>query len=757
MSLILTEEQNRVVESVSHEIKVNNTQVVTVGGHAGCGKTTIATKIYHMFPDFLACSFTGKAASVMRFKGMTNAATIHSTIYYPVREDGDDEDPKNRKPRKLTDKAKPGKVEFRLKYPEDLNCGGFLIDEASMVSREEYHNLLSFKKPIIFIGDHGQLEPVGSDVNVMLNPMFRLETIHRNAGEIAHFAEHLRKGRPARTFKSSGKVQIAEAREATDDIVSNTDQIICAFNSTRKGMNNNVRRILNRKDGPEVGDRIIGLRNNKHYQIFNGLQGVITSITPKNKKLSMELEDGTIIHDIPYIPEQFESEQTLTDTDYDRVLFDYGYCITAHKCVTPDTLVETAQGLVLIRQVAPEGTIATPRGPRPYGNVVFNEASTMYKITTNSGHSVTVTPEHGLDVFGRDGYARKNASELRLGDVLRIRLGVGIEPATEATVPSLCEDLYLNNHFVDEKLGLWLGIAIKYTRTERDKIVISSRTSSVAQTFFDITKELFTGLKSVELKFENDNHVLYIGSGDNLARWLRRVKNDSFHTIPHCVLRSNSKVHAAFLRGLLADSFLSVADDKIFSFSCPVECRSGAVILTMLARLGVSAHYANSYLNIYGLALTRFNKVVGHVSQKNQLLSALPVVDDLLTFVPVESNREIICDRVEPVFPCPDPNVSFIYRYVMESLDPNAEELKWHHDQIVSLEVVFDESMCVEVPDGHQFLQNGISGWNSQGSEWPNVIVYEQICKKWDHARWAYTAASRAKTGLIWLTPNPRW
>src|SRR5262245_21272861 len=39
----------------------------------------------------------------------------------------------------------------------------------------------------------------------------------------------------------------------------------------------------------------------------------------------------------------------------------------------------------------------------------------------------------------------------------------------------------------------------------------------------------------------------------------------------------------------------------------------------------------------------------------------------------------------------------------------------------------------------------------AQGSEWRRVIVYEEVCRRWDHRRWAYTAASRAKSQLVWV------
>lgn len=310
--MILSEEQKDVVRRVVKDIKSGNEQVITIGGFAGVGKTTITTTLAKFFPNFATCAFTGKAASVMRSKGMESAATIHSTIYYPMKDDDN-------------------KTIFGLKPPNMLGFDGFLIDEGSMVGRDEHRNLLSFGKPIVFIGDHGQLEPIGSDVNVMKNPMYTLEKIHRNAGEIAHFAEHIRKGGNVRSFPATTKVQVADASDATDDIIQNTDQIICAFNSTRKGVNNNVRRLHKRGNTVEEGDRIICLRNNKKDFLFNGMQATVNGVDLKRKKITIDLDDGERMWDLPFWPAQFDAEATLTDVDYAINLFDFGYCITAHK------------------------------------------------------------------------------------------------------------------------------------------------------------------------------------------------------------------------------------------------------------------------------------------------------------------------------------------------------------------------------------------------------------------------------------------
>jgi exodeoxyribonuclease-5 len=46
----------------------------------------------------------------------------------------------------------------------------------------------------------------------------------------------------------------------------------------------------------------------------------------------------------------------------------------------------------------------------------------------------------------------------------------------------------------------------------------------------------------------------------------------------------------------------------------------------------------------------------------------------------------------------------------------------------------------------------GITCHKAQGDQFQNIIVYEQFCQHWDHWRWAYTAASRAMSGEIWIS-----
>ena len=305
----LTEEQKAVVRSIVKGR--NNHPIQTLGGYAGTGKTTVINVLAEVLTGYAICAYTGKAANVLRKKGMT-ASTIHSLIYKPVTNVN-------------------GGIEFWLKEPAEMQCDGFLVDEASMVSKEIYDDLLTFGLPIVFVGDHGQLEPVGSNISLMIDPMYRLETVHRNAGEIAHFAEHIRKGNKARTFHADQKVIFVEPSGITDEMMADSGQMICAYNKTRVDKNARVREYMGHNKIVEKDERVMCLRNNKGRGLFNGMQGRVARVHPKHAKFDF-WSDGVTYLDILYDPKQFGQEKNQFEFGKDSPEpFDYAYCITCHK------------------------------------------------------------------------------------------------------------------------------------------------------------------------------------------------------------------------------------------------------------------------------------------------------------------------------------------------------------------------------------------------------------------------------------------
>jgi exodeoxyribonuclease-5 len=307
----LTEKQKQALYKIVTGLK-NGDRQVTLGGYAGTGKTTLINYLIKFYPTYGVCAYTGKAANVLRKKGIHAASTIHSRIYKPFFENG--------------------VVYFDLN-PEP-GCDGFIVDEASMVSKEIYEDLKSFELPMVFVGDHGQLEPIDSNFNLMKTPDYRLEEIHRNAGPIAKYAEHLRNGLNPRGFKEEGD-QVEFVTDLSDQLLTEVSQVICAYNKTRVATNNQIRNALGYDGVLNVGERVMCLKNNRHQGLFNGMQGTVVNLYrgPRGRKL-MDFEfDGFIYNGVPYEEDQFGKEKyniKFGGGDSPNP-FDYAYCVTAHK------------------------------------------------------------------------------------------------------------------------------------------------------------------------------------------------------------------------------------------------------------------------------------------------------------------------------------------------------------------------------------------------------------------------------------------
>jgi exodeoxyribonuclease-5 len=252
----------------------------------------------------------------MRRAGMASASTIHGLIYFPVKRDD-------------------GSVDLFLRSMAEMPWRGFLVDEASMVGRTLYEDLLSFDRPVVFVGDHGQLPPVADDgLRLMQEPMYRLERIHRNAGAIAHFAQHLREGKPAGAFVGGDAVTVVGRSKLADDMLlynGRAGQIICGFNNTRVRINQTLRQMLDRQGPLADGDRVMCLRNDRRAGLFNGLQGTAHRVNLQCCTMDFEA-DGVIHEEIAFDPSVLGKEKPSFDSGPNTPHpFDYCYCVTCHK------------------------------------------------------------------------------------------------------------------------------------------------------------------------------------------------------------------------------------------------------------------------------------------------------------------------------------------------------------------------------------------------------------------------------------------
>jgi len=338
-NVILTDQQENAVNTAIKSVVTNN-KCLSIGGYAGTGKTTVLKNIIKGLEDegeneSIPCAFTGKAALRMRQKGVYDACTIHSTIYHYVKD-----------------------TNSFVKRPE-VKGDFFIIDEASMIPSPLWKDILSYRYPIILVGDLGQLEPVGDDPQLMKSPNVILDKIHRQAQQssIIQFATKVRMNESDRFTCQYNKneVNIIRPRFLSDDYLMSADIIICAFNKTRIDVNTRLRRLKDISSPlPVEGDRIICLTNNQKIGCFNGEMFTIIktlrttdtyieclvkpdadeeflcklNIKQFNNVKNMSKE-GTWTQS-KYSPNKKYFKPLIPDAD--KYMFaDFGYCITCHK------------------------------------------------------------------------------------------------------------------------------------------------------------------------------------------------------------------------------------------------------------------------------------------------------------------------------------------------------------------------------------------------------------------------------------------
>lgn len=326
--MTLSDEQTKAIDSILNWFNDPKQEMeFKLGGYAGTGKTTVIKSIIEKVKKTEVCAFTGKAVSVLRKKGCLDALTIHSLIYTPVQ-------------------GKNGVIEFVLK--DSLPSTDLIIvDEASMISESLYEDLISFQIPILWVGDPGQLEPVGDDVALMKEPDIILKEIHRQ-GEgsgILSYATHCReKKTPSRYASNTDNLDVSLNRILGYRKPIDVDQIICGFNKTRVNLNSQMRRDKGfNKSLLNIGEKLICLKNNSKVGIFNGMQFTLLEWKQKTSLIAwVRVKDDldNIISFHTFVP-QFGHQSTIESyivnkeariSDYkDLSLLDYSYCITAHK------------------------------------------------------------------------------------------------------------------------------------------------------------------------------------------------------------------------------------------------------------------------------------------------------------------------------------------------------------------------------------------------------------------------------------------
>lgn len=731
--------------------------IACVTGGPGCGKTTTLKvaldRLDAMGMTYVLCAPSGKAAKRMNEATFRSASTIHRALGWT-----------------------PNGWTFNRANPIDADV--VFVDESSMVDIELAAHLMDAARNsrVIFIGDGDQLPPVGPGrvfADLVENnavPIARLTTVHRSAAEswVCVNAPKVLAGvgldlAPRKDFKLVECESQEEAAHAVALLVASEEyagaQVLAPQRNTECGVEALNTRLQARLNPPRASedewklgdkvlrccDRVIQTVNNYKIVATDGSQGVfngeVGDIVSMGERLVVDFGDRRV---------------TYSKGDAATGL-DLAYALSVHKCVAPDTIVETAQGLLPIRDIAGMGNIATADGPLPYDRFVRNPKAKALRIVSEGGYEITVTPDHKMMAWTGTGYELVEAQNVSVGQFLRLRMGATIEPASPAYLPILERgDSRAHVHkvprIVDDDVAEFLGLMVADGTVYARGFRLVKRHADVALRFARLCRALF-GVVPKILTRPND-YVVEVNS-TQLSRWLISVGGlvPNKKAVPPCILRSSSSLHAVFLRGLFEDGTVNLkgkAVDHVEWSTCMPEM--ARIVQVMLLRLGVISNRTirrnQSMVYIYGQNAIRFRERIGFVSAwKNVRLYSSQVGNETRYLVPVDRSqvsRETHAGRNAR-------HRGYVSRHAAAECLPQADAaLSFHHVRIERIEEVESESMCVRVPRLGRFLQNGFDGSNSQGSEFAWVIFVCHSAHSFMLSRpLFYTAITRAKKGVV--------
>ena len=823
--VVLTEEQQEALCKID-EWYEGGGQFYALTGPAGVGKSTILREVHDLYDPALT-AMTGKAALRLEQVTCAGASTLHKLMYYPPKA-GED-------------------VRFnRLRDPPGTLV---VVDESSMMGPSVFADLRRWGARALLVGDIFQLPPVvtgedlkeyGEDYSVFARVSgTELLTVMRNAGGVLRAATQVRL--TGNLFRASDLDAPGSGYEylccanpverAVEEYLADPDDhlLITWKNSVRMNSNRVIRERLGHSGPlPDEGEPVLIRKNGQGrlngeivpcgtfkagptigsmrtlWMTVQGSQAepLLVSFEGGNEDRGGEFFDGQA----PWVTDWRAYNVDLRSKMLpEPVPITWGYCLTAHACVHPETLVETPSGLVRIRKIAKIGQIATPSGLKPYENLVTNPIGPMLRIRTKDGYTLDVTPEHGIFVWDGEDYSRIEAREAKPGLQLQFRLGATCDPTELRALPKAGThaDGTLDTRAVEHRIptvvdgdvaeffGMMVADGTLFDRGVR----LVKRHRDVVLRFRELAESIFGVEVNDEnaLDYENPDVTGVSAHSVQISRWLARLGGMSpkEKDVPECVLESPLAVQARFLRGLFEDGTVNLSKktgevDHIEWTTCRESLAT--TVHVMLLRFGIIAartqrgpdeedgQSAQHAIYIYGKNALRFRDQIGFISKwkQDRLVDRGGDAREVRYSAPF-SRSEITAvrsflSRTERsnwhANRCLSRNVMrlAISRGASgQALQILEEKLRWHHSPIVSVEPVADApSMCVTVPDGNRFLQNGSPQSNSQGSQARRTTVFlergDDRSRNFNKpttlpsgevvsfgARWCYTAQTRSR------------
>lgn len=515
----------------------------------------------------------------------------------------------------------------------------------------------------------------------------------------------------------------------------------------------------------KLGAKVIQKVNDYSKDVVNGEIGYITEILKPNKDNSydfiIDFGDGKVIK-----YKRNELEQ-----------IDLAYAITAHSCLLPNTYILSDNGFETMEDIKVK-TNSSLNGHNEINKInIYNgkymESPThfinsgvlqCYHIKSSLGFSLEASYNHYVDVLSVNGEIKKKLiNEVNIGDYICISKNSQIF-GDYKTIPESYFDylidcrgsVYKKPQFVTEELGELLGLICADGTVFHSGIRISKKYKDVVQRFSELMRIVF-GVNSKVIRDWDDNTWECTINSVDISTFLKKFGglNPNNKYVPKLIMQSPKYVQQKFIKGYMEDSGISLKNGKLnqieFCQRLEKPIKQMQLLLLNMGIICSKKTCKDRYsLYIYGRNAIKYGKEIGFVSShKNKTLAeclkskyvnerkSIPYITSIVKFL-IDEYKLIVNPNIYLAVRENKITPSMLSRFLNSSEDIIKDTKQYKYLKMFVDEILIDkiieksdiglkDTVCLVMPETHKFVQNGIYGWNSQGSQYKYVIVVLDI------------------------------
>ena len=511
----------------------------------------------------------------------------------------------------------------------------------------------------------------------------------------------------------------------------------------------------------------------------------------RQKVYDKALNTGTC-QDIPEVPasvrDTFVVASDITPEEHVRMQAAMQAFVdnSLSKCVTDDTLVMTAEGLVPIASLsdmrlndqfeAISLDVLAPKGVKTATSFYYGGMRETRRVRLSYGYEIEGTPNHRIHVLRPDGtvdFARLD--ELKIGDTAILYSGQRVFGRPSKPLPAYDQPHARQAHRVtfpahmSDDLAYLLGVLSSEGHLTDNTVGVPHGDRRLLEQVSDVFERVF-GLGGVISTDSRKDTVHYLSvHSRHLVRWLETLgmrRGAANKTIPPCVLAGSESEVRAFLRGLFLDAYLTL-DGRMFG----IGLASLAMIRqlqTVFLNFGIVSNIhqaaANAWaLAVSGEALDRLAEIVefDEVHKRERLLTRnegrqhhLGNYASLLPPLVTEGLREAYVGSgksLRALYGGQTPDYQRVRVNMLQGHRLAREEAQQVRDyvgpgrnavidrffgvdqpgmvyvQVEGLEAGFKEVFDISVPEGQAFIANGLCNHNT--CNFPEGATVDDVAK----------------------------